>query len=259
MLIFTESFAITLLSIVLSNQFSSVMLLPSIIYRIYYVINLSSPNIWILFTNAVLCTTGSICQEIMIRNIKKRFGYVSIFIFAITTPLTYYNILFSDPAPYFTLCIYGCFAVEDCFTSGLSWGKFVSLTTVFGLAFQLTAEVLAISFSFRFIRLSPEDITTLVTEVRITYGNHVHHHHHDDDDDDDKEENEADKTKAKNEAKEKSADLFSMNEENGRKNEGNGIDIINSLKTGADEKHNESFRSEFMKVQFTMKPIRYNK
>jgi hypothetical protein len=166
----TESFAITVTSFVIFTQFCGAILIPSVIYRIYNFIGLESSNIWIILANIMCCLLGSLFQELMIRTIKKRFGYMSILMFTISIPLTYYNLMFSDPAPYFTLCFYGCFSIENCATNDIAWTKFISLSTVFGLALMLSVEVLAISLSSRFIKLSVDELRDLMTEACEKYG-----------------------------------------------------------------------------------------
>ena len=70
--------------------------------------------------NAAIAITGSIFQECMVRGIKKRLGYYSTGLYLIALPMTFYNIIFSDSAPYFTLCSLGCFSIEPCYSTTVS-------------------------------------------------------------------------------------------------------------------------------------------
>ena len=145
------------------------MLLPSVGYRLYSQTLLTSPNVWLVFINSILCILAGCFQEAMIRRIKKRFGIISIALFVTAIPLTFFNIIFSDPAPYFTLCTFGCFSVENCTTKDQNWGNYTSLSFVFSLAFLLSAEVLAIRFNLLFIMFTAPEVKIMVEEVNEKY------------------------------------------------------------------------------------------
>ena len=100
---------------------------------------------------------------------KKKFGIISLVLFIIAVPLTFFNVLFSDPTPYFTLCAFACFSVEECKTIDQDLGNYTSLSFVFGLQFLLSAEVLAIRFNFLFLVFTNPEIKTMVKEENEKY------------------------------------------------------------------------------------------
>ena len=173
-------------------------------------------------------------QEFMVRSIRKSFGYGSIFFYTASIPFTFYNILFCDPAPYFTLCTYGCFAIEPCYATSQSWGNLISVSFVFALCFMLSAETLGILFAIKFLKLSTEQIDDLIVEVRDRFEkkNKTKDQEGEDDDDDDDHDNE-DKNKDNDKDKDKD-----MKED--KKNENNGdADKTKYLDSGRKNSYNE--------------------
>jgi hypothetical protein len=187
----------------------------------------------------------------MIRRIKKSFGKISLLLFILAIPLTFFNIMFSDPAPYFTLCTFGCFSVENCTTKDQNWGNYTSLSFVFSLAFLLSAEVLAIRFNYLFIKFTTPEVRIMVDEVNEKYnkgkeskGNR-----------DDSENAEAGDTKypvilTRQGISDDKGDIHSEFEDN--KNE-----ITNMNHIFQDHTSNK-FKTELSKVSHTVKPIRYH-
>jgi hypothetical protein len=199
--------------------------------------------------NSILCIVASLFQEAMIRRIKRKFGQISLVLFSCAIPLTFFNITFSDPAPYFTLCTFGCFSVEECTTKDQDWGNYTSLSFVFALAFLLSAEVLAIRFNLLFIRFTASELRLMVEEVKEKYN--------DGDDNNNKKDgdvSESDVTK------------YPGNVTNNRLYDGQfdaQWDSINEQKFDMVEILDDNMmndvrlRSEFVRVQRTRTPIQY--
>lgn len=210
--------------------------------------------------NLILPACASVLQEFMVRSIRKSFGVISNVLFLLSVPLTFYNIMFSDPAPYFTLCLFGCFSVEPCYTNDQNLGSLVSLCLIFGLCFLLSAETLAISFNLKFIGFNDEQIQILVIEVKKTFKSkkkNKKEDEHDEDDDDEDDDNQHDKTNEKNNEKDDSDNQIEGNSE---KNEDEDPVNLFTLKAAINRNMiDQKLQNEFANVKITMRPIDYFK
>ena len=187
----------------------------------------------------------------MIRRIKKRFGIISIALFFTAIPLTFFNIIFSDPAPYFTLCTFGCFSVENCTTKDQNWGNYTSLSFVFALAFLLSAEVLAIRFNLLFIMFPAPEVKIMVEEVNEKYNKAKLKNRSDQND----AGSEADETKYPGVVTKQGRDdgQIEMHSDNENEQKGKMENIFeqNIMKQNR-------LRNEFIDVSHTQKPFKYN-
>lgn len=212
--------------------------------------DLTRPNTWVVFFNSVICILASCLQEAMVRSIKKKFGYISLFLFTCAIPITLYNIMFSDSAPYFTLCTFGCFSVEDCVTNDQNWGNYTSLSYVFSLAFLLSAEVLSIRFNLVFIKFTSFDVQMMVKEVNDKYGRNIQKKKDDEDEDEDEES----PNDTRMHAITTKVDQIDIHSDKGR-------DIVVDTNDPVYKFKNirERFQNEFSNVAQTLKPIKYKK
>lgn len=164
--------------------------------------------------------------------------------------MNYYNIIYSDPAPYVTLCTYGCLSVETCTVQGQNWGNVSSLSFVFGSAMLLSAQVLGIKFCFYFMKLSEKDLTECIQKVKENFEKI-------------KKESEnsevANVTQSReNENKKIEDDFYSNKDEN--EVQGNVKNIQNSKPVAViPGKKAVGIRSDFYTVEKTMLPIKYKK
>lgn len=183
----------------------------------------------------------------MVRGIKRTRGYGSIFFFSLSVPLTYYNILFSDPAPYFTLCTYGCFSIESCSTNDQNIGTMLSLCLIIALCSLLTVEVLGILFSLEFLSLSPDQLQLMIEEVRERYKKEAKAKSGEEDDDEEDQE--------KEKTSEKEFEIHSDNE-NAEKTKPPLVSFRNhmSVVTVHDD---DKLQQEFEEVVITKRPYDY--
>lgn len=195
----------------------------------------------------------------MVRGIRRKLGYVSLGFFIMSLPLIFFNILFSDPAPFFTLCTYGCFSIEPCTSDDTSWGNMVSISFVFALTFLLSANVLAIWFITDFLKLKQEQIDELIKEVRDKFEISIKKKEEGKDDDSEEDEEGQDETKAKDNIEN---DLYEIHSEKDAKETEDILHAGTTGKASVKQEKNikyENFRTEFADVSVTMKPINYNK
>lgn len=233
------------------------MLLPSFGFRIYNHQQWDSPNVWIILINSFLCITGSFFQEAMVRRIKKKLGYYGLGFFILSLPLIFFNILFSDPAPYFTLCTYGCFSIEPCTTKDQNWGNVVSLSFVFACAFLLSANVLAIWFIVGFIRLGPEDINKVIIEVREKYAKSLDKQAQGKEEDSE-DDQEPDKTKVRDNDEKGFYEIHSVKDPRETEEPVYGYHDGKLAKIGQ-KSSLHGIRAEFADVPISMRPIPYIK
>ncbi|OMJ72263.1 hypothetical protein SteCoe_29343 [Stentor coeruleus] len=173
-------------------------------------------------------------------------------------PLIFFNILFSDPAPYFTLCTYGCFSIEPCTTKDQNWGNMISMSFVFALGFLLSANVLAIWFITDFLKLKQEEIDELIKEVRQKFEVSIKKIAEGKDDDSEEEEDEQDDTKAKENIEK---DLYEIHSEKDVKETEDILLAGTTMKSSVKQENikYQNFRLEFSDVSITMRPINYIK
>ena len=133
---------------------------------------------------------------------KKKAGKISILLFVSAIPITFFNLILSDPAPYYTMCTYGCFSVEPCSSDSQNWGNLTSLSNICGLEFLLSVEILGILLNLKFLRLTDVEINELITEIKLKYDTKNNENDEDDDDDNDEENNKNNGDDAKNTRKE---------------------------------------------------------
>jgi hypothetical protein len=199
--------------------------------------------------NSVLCIVAGCFQEAMIRRIKKKFGLISLILFMSAIPLTFFNIIFSDPAPYFTLCTFGCFSVEECTTKDQDWGNYTSLSFVFALAFLLSAEVLALRFNLIFIMFTTPEVKIMVQEVNQKYNKGK-----DKGNIKDAEGSDADETKYPNVVTKSRVDDGQIEMHSDPENE-KKLDLVEVLEDNM--LRQTRLKSEFVNVSRTHKPIQY--
>lgn len=167
--------------------------------------------------------------------------------------------MFYDSAPYFTLCIFGCFSVENCTTNDKNWGKYTSLSYVFSLAFLLSAQALSIRFNLIFIKFTSFDVKKMVNEVNEKYSKDKKKKNdgkeEDDDDDDDSEFDGKPNTTRINAISTKidnKDDQIDMHSDKGA----NSANYMSGQMEFSGF-HRERFQNEFTKVAATFKPIKY--
>lgn len=192
----------------------------------------------------------------MVRRIKKKYGYISLVLFICAIPITFYSLMFYDSAPYFTLCIFGCFSVENCTTNDKNWGKYTSLSYVFSLAFLLSAQALSIRFNLIFIKFTTFDVKKMVNEVNEKYSKDIKKRRNGEDDDDDDSEYEGKPNETRMNAistkidnKDDQIDMHSDKGKNSASYMDNKIEFSGF--------HRERFQNEFTNVAATFKPIKY--